>query len=38
MTKEEFFILFGKDPEDVLGPDWEEFIEEFLKKKDKPHA
>ena len=35
MTKDEFFIRFGEDPEEVLGPDWEEFVEEFLiKKKD----
>jgi len=38
MTKEEFIILFGEDPEEVLGPDWQEFVEEFInKKKDKPN-
>ncbi len=41
MTKNEFFILFDEDPEDILGPDWQEFVEEFVeefinKKKDKP--
>jgi len=37
MTKDEFFILFGEDPEDILGPDWQEFVEEYInKKKDKP--
>ena len=36
IAKDEFFIMFGEDPEDILGPDWEEFVEEFLKKKDLP--
>ena len=33
MTKDEFFIRFGEDPEDILGPDWEEFVEEFINKR-----
>jgi len=38
MTKEEFIILFGEDPQEVLGSDWQEFVEEFInKKKDKPN-
>jgi len=34
MTKDEFFIRFGEDPEDILGPDWQEFVEEFINKKN----
>ena len=36
MTKDEFFIMFGEDPEDILGPVWEEFIEEFLNYPPAP--
>jgi len=35
MTKDEFFILYGEDPEEILGPDWQEFVEEFMIKKNK---
>ena len=31
MTKEEFKTLVGEDPEDILGPDWENYIEDFMK-------
>ena len=33
MTKEEFIELTGEDPEDVLGPDWENLIEEYAISK-----
>jgi len=31
MTKEEFIELTGEDPEDVLGPDWENDLLEVKK-------
>lgn len=31
MTKKEFIELFGEDPVDVLGPDWENEIENLEK-------
>jgi len=32
MTKEQFIKRFGEDPVDVLGDDWENFIEEYLEE------
>jgi hypothetical protein len=32
MTKEEFIKRFGEDPVDVLGNDWENYIEEYLEE------
>lgn len=29
MTKQEFIELFGEDPVDVLGNDWQNDIEEY---------
>ena len=37
MTKEEFKKLTGEDPEDVLGQDWENLIEEYLEDSDEFH-
>ena len=31
MTKEQFVKRFGEDPIDVLGNDWENYIEEYLE-------
>ena len=31
MTREEFYNLTGEYPEDVLGNDWENLIEEYLE-------
>ena len=31
MTKAEFEKYTGEDPEDVLGPDWENLIEEYVE-------
>lgn len=30
MTKEEFIKRFGEDPIDVLGEDWEDYVEEYI--------
>jgi len=32
MTKEQFIKRFGEDPVDVLGPDWENYVEEYLEE------
>jgi len=32
MTKEQFIKRFGEDPVDVLGNDWEDYIEEYLEE------
>lgn len=29
MTKQEFIDLFGEDPEDMFGPDWENELAEW---------
>lgn len=29
MTKREFIELIGEDPEDIFGPDWRNFLEEW---------
>jgi len=29
MTREQFIELMGENPEDVLGPDWENELEEL---------
>lgn len=29
MTKQEFTDLFGENPEDVLGNDWQNIVEEY---------
>jgi len=34
MDKQEFISLTGEDPEDVLGPDWENYIEDFLNEQE----
>lgn len=31
ITKEQFIKLTGEDPEDVLGPDWENLVEEYME-------
>ena len=31
MTKEEFLEYTGEDPEDVLGPDWENLIDDDVE-------
>lgn len=30
MTRDEFIELTGENPEDILGPDWENEIENYL--------
>ena len=37
MTKDEFKKLIGEDPEDLLGPDWENYIEEFMEDSEYFH-
>mgnify|MGYP001561335269 CR=1 FL=1 len=32
MTKEQFIEQFGEDPVDVLGQDWENYIEDYLQE------
>lgn len=32
MTKEQFIKRFGEDPVDVLGNDWENYVEEYLEE------
>ena len=32
MTKEQFIKRFSEDPVDVLGNDWENYIEEYLEE------
>lgn len=32
MTKEQFVKRFGEDPVDVLGEDWEEYLEDYLQE------
>lgn len=32
MTKEQFIKRFGEDPVDVLGEDWEEYLEDYLQE------
>ncbi len=34
MTKEQFIKRFGENPEDVLGPDWKNNIEEYLENSE----
>ena len=31
MTKQQFIKQFGEDPVDVLGEDWENYVEEYLE-------
>jgi len=31
MTRDEFKKLTGEDPEDVLGSDWENTVDEFVQ-------
>ena len=35
MTKNEFQELTGENPEDVLGGDWQNEVDEFTEKKKK---
>ena len=35
MTKNEFQELTGENPEDVLGGDWQNEVDEFTEKKRK---
>ena len=37
MTKKEFIKLTGEYPEDVLGGDWEEQLEEYLDDSEHFH-
>lgn len=37
MTKEEFIALTGENPEDVLGPDFENIMEEYLEDSEHFH-
>lgn len=34
MTKEEFIERFGEDPVDVIGEDWEDYLEEYIKNAE----
>jgi hypothetical protein len=31
MDRKEFIKTFGENPEDVLGPDWKNIIDEYLE-------
>jgi hypothetical protein len=33
MSKEEFEALTGENPEDVLGPDWQNIVEDFQQRE-----
>lgn len=33
MTKQEFYEITGEDPEDVIGPNWEDEVEIWLHKE-----
>lgn len=37
MDKEKFIELTGEDPVDVLGEDWENYIEEYLEDSEYFH-
>ena len=30
MTRESFYKLFGEWPEDVLGEDWENYVQDYI--------
>jgi len=32
IKKQKFIKRFGEDPVDVLGPDWENYLEEYLEE------
>jgi hypothetical protein len=34
VIKEKFIQLFGFDPEDMFGGDWENYVEEYLRDTD----
>ena len=38
MTREQFKKLTGEYPEDVLGQDWENLIEEYLEDSEAFHG
>lgn len=31
--RKKFKKMFGEDPEDMFGPDWENYIDDFLSEK-----
>ena len=33
MTKREFKEVFGEDPEDVIGSDWKNFVEDLQEEE-----
>ena len=35
IKKQKFIKRFGEDPVDVLGPDWENYLDEYLEEVDK---
>ena len=35
MTRKQFISLFGENPEDMFGPDWENELEELVNEADK---
>lgn len=34
ITKKEFIEMFGEDPEDVLGADWENEVDEYVEDQE----
>lgn len=36
MTQEEFIEITGEDPEDILGPDWFDLIDDYVNS-DEPN-
>lgn len=37
MTRKEFIDLTGQDPEDMFGPDWENYLEELSYNPDRSY-
>lgn len=37
MTRDTFIKLTGEKPEDILGNDWENYIEEYLEDSEHFH-
>lgn len=35
MTKQQFIKLTGEDPVDVLGNDWENYIDDYFEEDEK---
>ncbi len=37
MTKKEFKQMFGEDPEDILGGDWKNLVDDYAQKLEKEY-